>query len=406
MPETEGEAAPPTRFDAILLVPIAATARLGGLSLVERAAFTMVRAGAHRLLCLGARPEGALHLPPVPVSWIAATDESALAAWSDAAAGVIVLMDATTVVDRDTVAVLVATPRAGCLQVDGPGLLWRCEPAALPVLVRAATQPVARGPGAPRGGHVGAPGLPGISSWMPPRGALFARADDAPGRAAAERALYARLGRPSESWFNRVVDRRISRVLTRLLLPTGVTPNQITSVSIGLGVAAGLLFATGNPRVEAAGALLFLLSTIIDGCDGEIARLTFRESRLGARLDVVGDNVAHLFLFGGIAAGLHRRSPEGAFAALGGVLVAGVVLAMATVYFSFMRRRPTRVQRAFFEAFASREFSYLLVVLTLAGKLEWFLWIAVAGTYAFVAGLLVLGRGAAAQGAHTTDSRD
>ena len=409
MPETAGEApAPPTRFDAILLIPTTATARLGGLSLVERAAFTMARAGAHRLLCLGVRPEGALRLPPVPISWVAGTDEPALAAWSTGAAGVIVAMDATTVVDRDTVTALVAAPQAGCLQASGPGLLWRCESAALPALVRAATKSVAREPSAQCSRRVGAPALPGASSWMLPPGALFARAGDAPGRAAVERALYSRLGRPGESWFNRVIDRRISRVLTWLLLPTGVTPNQITSTSIGIGIVAGLLFATGNQRVEVAGALLFLLSTIIDGCDGEIARLTFRESRLGARLDLAGDNAVHLFLFGGIAAGLHRRSPEGGFATLGGVLVAGVVLAMAVVYLSFVRRRPTRAQRALFETFASREFSYLLVVLTLAGKLEWFLWVAAAGTYAFVAGLLVLGkrsRPASPRETPATDSR-
>jgi len=43
-----------------------------------------------------------------------------------------------------------------------------------------------------------------------------------------------------------------------------------------------------------------------------------------------------------------------------------------------------------FQAFASREFAYLLVVLTLAGKLAWFLWIAAVGTWAFVVALVAL----------------
>ena len=362
------------------------------MSLLERAAFTMARAGACRLLCLGPRSERDPRLPPVPVSWVADTDARALAAWCGDAAGVIVGMEATTVVDRDTVVALVNAPQRGCLEADGPGLLWRCEPAALPTLLLAATRHSTTLPADNRGKRGEVATLPGTTSWAPPAAALFTRADDAAGCAAAERALYARLGRPGESWFNRSVDRRASRVLTRCLLPSGVTPNQITCASIGLGIVAGLLFATGHPGLAVAGALLFLLSTIVDGCDGEIARLTFRESRLGARLDVVGDNVVHLFLFGGIAAGLHRRSPEGGFAVLGGLLVGGAVLAMTTVYLSFVRRRPTAAQQALFEAFASREFSYLLVVLTLAGKLEWFLWVAAAGTYAFIAGLLVLGR--------------
>jgi phosphatidylglycerophosphate synthase len=204
------------------------------------------------------------------------------------------------------------------------------------------------------------------------------------------RALFARLGRPGDGWFTRLVDRRISRALTRLLIPTSVSPNAVTLVSIAIGISAGLLFATGEPQAAIAGALLFLASTIIDGCDGELARLTFRESRLGARLDVIGDNVVHLFLFGGIAFGLYRHGHDPRLAAVGWLLVLGVVLAMAAVYAFFVHREPTRAQRALFEAFASREFAYLLVVLTVIGRLEWFLWAAALGTYAFVAGLLAL----------------
>src|SRR4029078_2441626 len=98
-------------------------------------------------------------------------------------------------------------------------------------------------------------------------------------------ALSAGLGRSGDGWCTRVVDRRISRALTRLLVPTGVSPNVVTLVSIAIGISAGPLLGPGEPRAAIAGALLFLASTIIDGCDGELARLTFRESRLGARLD-------------------------------------------------------------------------------------------------------------------------
>jgi phosphatidylglycerophosphate synthase len=217
------------------------------------------------------------------------------------------------------------------------------------------------------------------------------RADDPHARGAAERALYARLARRGDGWFTRLVDRRISRALTRLLVPTGIRPNQITLASMTIGIISGVLFASGSPQGETVGAFLFLLSTIIDGCDGELARLTHQESELGARLDLVGDNIVHLFLFGGIALGLHQRLEDPRAALLGVVLVVGVVLAMATVYWCLVHRSPTRAQRAFFDAFGSREFAYLLVVLTLVGCLEWFLWIAAFGTYVFVAGLLALG---------------
>ncbi len=181
-----------------------------------------------------------------------------------------------------------------------------------------------------------------------------------------------------------------SRALTALLVPTGISPNAVTLISIAIGLAAGGLFAVGNVRAGVAGALLFLASTIIDGCDGELARLTFRESRFGARLDVVGDNVVHVVVFGGIALGLYRRTHDPRAALAGWALVAGVLASMVVVYLSIVRREPSERQRALFGAFASREFAYLLVVLTLVGKLQWFLWLAALGTYAFVLGMIAL----------------
>src|SRR5262249_15867431 len=148
--------------------------------------------------------------------------------------------------------------------------------------------------------------------------------------------------------------------LTRLLLPTGVSPNQVTIASIVVGIVGGAWFAVGTPSAAMVGALLFLLSTIVDGCDGEIARLTFRESTIGARLAILGANVVRRFLFGGIAIGLYRRSDDPVVAVLGSILIAGVLLAMATVYLCVIRRSPNPAQRALFEAFASREFAYLL----------------------------------------------
>ncbi len=228
------------------------------------------------------------------------------------------------------------------------------------------------------------------TAWTPPRGALLMRTVDASSRRAAEAALYARLGRSGDGWFTRVVDRRLSRALTRMLLPTGVSPNHVTVGSIGIGIVAGYCFALGTPEAAIAGALLFLFSTIVDGCDGEIARMTFRESAFGAKLDILGDNLVHLFLFGGIALGLHRRTGDPVIATLGPVLLVGVLVAMASVYSCVIRRTPNTAQRALFEAFASREFSYLLVVLTIVGRLDWFLWMSAIGTYVFSAGLWVL----------------
>lgn len=347
---------------------------VGGLRLLERAAFVLARAGARRLLCVGPRPPWQLRLPTVPLDWLDSSSGTS-AEWRLHATDSIVILGATTIVDPATVSALATAPGPACLAIAPPATLWRGDRRVLETRTA---------------GVVTTP--PDAQRWQPPATALVRVADDAPGRRDAERALYDRLGRTGDGWFTRVVDRRFSRFLTRRLLPTGVSPNQVTIMSILIGIVGGCCFATGRSEIAALGALLFLTSTIIDGCDGEIARLTFRESAFGARLDILGDNLVHLFLFGGIASGLYRRSADPTIAALGLGLVVGVLFAMATVYWCIVHREPSAAQKALYEAFASREFAYLLVVLTLVGRLDWFLWLSAFGTYAFSIGLWILTR--------------
>lgn len=363
-------------FDAVIVVTPAADGVVGGLTCFQRLAFAMAHAGCGRVLCLGDRPRSATYrLPAVAWTWTDAPD-----AWLAGCRAPLLVATTDAVTDAATIVALLRAPGPATLVAASAAPLWRTDAATLAATLAAGGR---RGAGAP-------PADP--APWHPPPAALLCRAGDPDARAAAERRLYGRLGRTGDGWFTRLVDRRLSRVLTRLLLPTGISPNQVTIGSIAIGIAGGGCFALGTPRAAALGALLFLASTIIDGCDGEIARLTFRESVFGARLDVLGDNVVHLFLFGGIAVGLYRRSGDPVVAWLGLVLVLGVLLAMATVYWCVVRHAPNASQRALFEAFASREFAYLLVVLTLIGRLDWFLWMSAIGTYVFAAGLLVLGR--------------
>lgn len=372
MPDAGGPA-----FDGVIVVEPGADHVVGGLRLAERAAFTFARAGARRLLLLGS-PAGRLErVPDLPVTRAEPTD-AAVGSWLASATPQVIVAPATTVVDPPTITALAAAQGMPVLVATGAAVLWRCDPATL------GTRLVGSG-------FVHADSTTG-AAWQPPPGSLLTPATDDASRAEAERALYARLGRSGDGWFTRHVDRRFSRALTRILLPTGVAPNLVTLVSMTIGIVGGCCFAAGTQTMAMIGAVSFLASTIIDGCDGEIARLTFRESTFGARLDILGDNLVHLFLFGGIAVGLYRRSADPTIALLGVALVIGVCVAMAAVYLCIVRRDPSPRQRMLFEAFASREFAYLLVVLTVTGHLDWFLWMSAVGTYVFAIGLFALGR--------------
>ena len=65
-------------------------------------------------------------------------------------------------------------------------------------------------------------------------------------RAAVERGLFAGLQSASDGWVDRYVNRRLSPRLSRWLLRTPLTPNQVTLMSLVVGLMAALSFAQGG----------------------------------------------------------------------------------------------------------------------------------------------------------------
>jgi phosphatidylglycerophosphate synthase len=211
----------------------------------------------------------------------------------------------------------------------------------------------------------------------------------------AEDALFANLARDVTNFFARHVDRPMSRAISRVLAPYPVTPNQITIFSIGLGIVGALCLLRPTYGFGLLGSSLFLLSTIVDGCDGEIARLKFQESPAGARLDVIGDNVVHAALFPCVALHAYFRDPSGPYLWLGASALGGVVATWGAIWTTVVRRPPKRAVRAFFDAFGNRELAYLFLLLGVAGVLHWFVWAMALGLWLFPLGLIVLDRSAA-----------
>ena len=68
-----------------------------------------------------------------------------------------------------------------------------------------------------------------------------------------------------------------------------------------VGVLGGFLLGTPSIVATVAAVLLLTLSSVLDCCDGELARIRFSESKLGHLLDITGDTLVHLGLFAGIA---------------------------------------------------------------------------------------------------------
>lgn len=94
-----------------------------------------------------------------------------------------------------------------------------------------------------------------------------------------------------------------SRYVARWAARRGLTPNQITVLSMVIGVASAAAFATGNRAGLVAGAVLLQLSFIADCVDGQVARYTQRFSPLGAWLDATFDRLKEYLVYAGLAVG-------------------------------------------------------------------------------------------------------
>lgn len=152
-------------------------------------------------------------------------------------------------------------------------------------------------------------------------------------RKEAERLLLQGLRKSVDGPVSRWLNRPVSLAVTRLLLDTRVTPNQMTVVAtlVGVGGIAAVLSQTWTG--VAAGAILVQLQSILDGCDGEIARIKFQASPFGAWLDNVLDDIVNA-AFGlalGIASATLLGNPLwrwlGVFSAVAFTIYYGVVYA-------------------------------------------------------------------------------
>ena len=98
-----------------------------------------------------------------------------------------------------------------------------------------------------------------------------------------------------------------SPIDTRLALALGLTANQVSLSSLLVGLLAVWGFWHATPGSALAGLVLYAVAVVLDHSDGEVARLTHSESRLGEWLDVTSDTVIHALLV--LAMGVTAQAP-------------------------------------------------------------------------------------------------
>ena len=218
--------------------------------------------------------------------------------------------------------------------------------------------------------------------------------DARPGGADSSAArLYARLAKDTDGYIAKL-DRTLSIAISRALLPFPVTPNHVTTASLVLGLLGAWWLASADGARQFHGALLLWFCCLLDGCDGEIARLKHLQTPWGAAYDVWADHFAHLATFVALPIGVARLHPGRDWTLPGVLLVTGFLACAYSVWRLVLRHPEERRGPAALvvERVASRDYVYLIVALTALGRLDWFVWAAAVGSHAFNAWLWLSAR--------------
>jgi len=137
---------------------------------------------------------------------------------------------------------------------------------------------------------------------------------DAPKR--AEELIFTTVGKTATGWISRNINSKFSLPTSRLLIKTSLTPNMISVLINVIGSLCGVFYALGHPVV---GALCLHAATILDRCDGEVARVKLMETKEGEWVDTISDQFTMLSFIIGVPIGYYYSSGSQFAFILGGI---------------------------------------------------------------------------------------
>ena len=105
------------------------------------------------------------------------------------------------------------------------------------------------------------------------------------------------LSKEGDGPVSRYLNRPVSSWISMAVAPLRLSPDLVSVIAFLFGLVAAGLLATGY---GIAGGVVVHLASVLDGCDGEVARLQLRASPRGALLDGVLDRVADATILAGL----------------------------------------------------------------------------------------------------------
>jgi phosphatidylglycerophosphate synthase len=172
---------------------------------------------------------------------------------------------------------------------------------------------------------------------------------------------------PQRPW-----DARLARRLVAPLVSSWVTPNHLTTLRLGVGLAAAAAFIPGSFGWSNIAGLLLVLSNFLDHTDGELARMSGKTSRFGHLYDLASDAVVTILLF--IAIGIGVAAKPGIDIGLPPALL-GLVAGSAIALIFYLRMRIEEIlgksatKQASLGGFETEDVLYLLPLATLSNAM-------------------------------------
>ena len=167
-------------------------------------------------------------------------------------------------------------------------------------------------------------------------------------------------------------DARLARRLVTPLENTRVTPNHLTTIRLGVGLAAAAAFVPGSYGWSNLAALFLMVSNFLDHTDGELARISGKTSRIGHLYDLASDALVTILLFVAIGVGVGERMQ---IALQSSPLLLGAIAGCAIALIFYLRMRIDDMvgkaanHQGSFGGFETEDVLYLLPLVTLSDAL-------------------------------------
>lgn len=145
------------------------------------------------------------------------------------------------------------------------------------------------------------------------------------------------MGRQTDGWTAYFINRPISLTCSRALVHTPITPNMITGFNIALGIVGGAMIWGGSVWGVILGALIMQIVSIMDGIDGELARMKLLMSKQGEWFDSVGDDVIKMSMFVSLGHACSVIFEQPLFLLMTGIGLAWTI-AMTSFWYAEVRR--------------------------------------------------------------------